>query len=264
MKVMGLWENDLCPCCKKVPERSTIHLYMCDHPVMLSTKEKGFKAILEWMEEVNTAPQLKELIEAFWKGRCPIMDPQEPMVYRKIYSTMREMGVAFMWMGLMPRQMVDIQTQYYQLIGSRRSGQCWGKDLVGKMLRVTLQLWLERNNLLHLQNQQGIKGLHLVELRSLVETQFTLGKGGMEEEDRYLLEMDKELLLDSPEDRIRGWLCSVLIARGEHEAARMEGRMDRGNRTHALPQLTAAQQEEYLDWRKVRIEGMRRECGSSG
>ena len=172
---------------------------------------------------------------------------------------MREMGVAFMWMGLMPGQMVDIQSQHYRLIGSRRSGLCWGRDLVGKMLRVTLQLWLERNSLLHLQNQQGINGLHLVELRGLVEIQYTLGSEGMEREDSYLLEMDKEQLLNSSEERIRGWLCSALIARGEYEAARMERGTDRGTRTHALPQLTAAQQEEYLYWRRVRIEVIRRE-----
>ena len=86
----------------------------------------------------------------------------------------------------------------------------------------------------------------------------------MNDDDVYLLEMDKEQLLASPEDRIRGWLCCVLIARGEHDAARLEGQTDRGATTHGIPQLTAAQQEEYLDWRRVRITGIRRDQGRNG
>ena len=264
MKIMGFWESDLCPCCKQVPEQSTIHLYRCTHPTITSTRESGFAAILDWLKEVHTAPLLLTLLTAFWHGRAPQLDPQDSMRYRHMYSTMREMGVAFMWMGMLPKQMVEVQTQYYRLIGSRRSGVSWGRDFVGKMLRVTLHLWLERNSLLHLHSRQGINGLHLMELKGLVEAQYALGCDGMEAEDRYLLAMDKGRLLESPEDRIRGWLCNVLIARGEHAAARLECQTDRGNVSHVLPHLSAAQQAEYLDWRMVRIEGLRRDSGRSG
>ena len=49
--------------------------------------------------------------------------------------------------------------------------------------------------------------------------------------------MDKDKLLTSPEDRIRGWLCDVYIARGENDAARLEGELDRRIQGSVIPQL---------------------------
>ena len=61
-----------------------------------------------------------------------------------------------------------------------------------------------------------------------------------------------EILAGTAED-IRGWLCSILIARGDFESAKAEGKKYRGILSHTLPRLTANQQKAYLDWRKVRL-----------
>ena len=144
---------------------------------------------------------------------------------------------------------------YTNIIPRNRSGKRWASTLVGKMLRVSHKLWLERNNLLHLTDLNGVHGITLIELRKLVLEQYDLGLDELNEEDKYLLSMDKDKLLTSPEDRIRGWLCDVYIARGENDAARLEGELDRRIQGSVIPQLSAAQQEEYLDWRRVRLEG---------
>ena len=136
---------------KKVIESSTIHLFRCDNSIIRETREDGFKQIIKWMEEVNTAPLLLQVITAFWHGCSPRLDPSDPWVHRQIYGTLKELGVASMWMGLFSQGMVEEQEQHYRLLGSRRSGKRWGSMLVGKMLRVTHQLWLERNRLLHLR-----------------------------------------------------------------------------------------------------------------
>ena len=37
----------------------------------------------------------------------------------------------------------------------------------------------------------------------------------MEEEDFYLLETEEEDLIKKPAEMIRGWLCEIMIARGD-------------------------------------------------
>ena len=168
MKRMKLWKDDKCPCCKKVVESSTIHLFRCDNTIIKEARENGFKQILEWLEEVHTAPLLLQVIKAFWYGQSPQLDPYDPWVYRKMYGILRDLGVASMWMGLLPKDMVEEQERHYKLLGSRRSGKRWASTLVGKMLRVSHKLWLKRNNLLHLTDLNGVHGITLIELRKLV------------------------------------------------------------------------------------------------
>ena len=141
---------------------------------------------------------------------------------------MRDLGVSGMWMGLLPNNLVHLQNQYYKMIHSQRSGIRWAADLVGKMLRATHKLWIQRNDLLHARTESGLKGYTLIELTSLIQEQYTC-----------------------PVESIRGWLCFVLIARGNIEAAQNESINDRGALSHQLPRLTAGQTQALLDWRRV-------------
>ena len=47
---------------------------------------------------------------------------------------------------------------------------------------------------------------------------------------------------------IRRWLCEILIAKEDLASARLESLRDRGEITHAIPTLTAAERKSYLDW----------------
>ena len=75
----------------------------------------------------------------------------------------------------------------------------------------------------------------------------------MEAEDQYLLQMSLEERTAGTAEDIRGWLCSVLIARGDIESAKVESSKDRGNLSQTLPRLTANQQQAYLNWRNVHL-----------
>ena len=75
----------------------------------------------------------------------------------------------------------------------------------------------------------------------------------MEAEDHYLMDTSMDILMEENVEGIRGWLCSVLIARGQINAAREESTADRGTLSHTLPRLTAGQQQELLNWRRVTL-----------
>ena len=156
MKAMGYWDTDLCPCCRKVPELSTTHLFLCDDPTIASTRHSKFHAILDWMSSVDTAPLLQEIITVFWHGKSPKLEADAPYIYREVYMALREMGVGSMWMGLLPIHIIDIQEQYYRLYCSRRRCITWVRDLVGKMLRASLDLCLTRIILLNAKTESGL------------------------------------------------------------------------------------------------------------
>ena len=73
----------------------------------------------------------------------------------------------------------------------------------------------------------------------------------MDEEDWSLLDTHIDDIMADSTDCIRGWLCNVLIARGDIEAAKEESIKDRSNTCVASQQVTPQQQREFMDWRNV-------------
>ena len=135
------------------------------------------------------------------------------MSYRNIYQCLQEIQVHQMWMGFIPSLMVTVQNSYYHMIGSRKSGQSWGTMFIGKMLRASHHLWMERNHMLHYRTVSGINGLEMMRLQTAVDQQFDLQTSDMNAADFYLMDRDKDKLLQEPVEVIRGWLCDVLRAR---------------------------------------------------
>ena len=76
----------------------------------------------------------------------------------------------------------------------------------------------------------------------------------MDDDDFYLLETEEKDLIKEPAEMIRGWLCEIMIARGDLASARLESLRDRGEITHVIPTLTAIEQQSCLDWRKVCLQ----------
>ena len=120
MHQMKLWDNNLCPCCRQIPETSTMHIFCCPHPTMVHNKEKLFQSILLWLEVQQTDPSLLEMITSFWHGETPQLDDTSSPTLRSIYQLFCEIGVHQMWQGFLPQELVQTQDLYYQLIGSKK------------------------------------------------------------------------------------------------------------------------------------------------
>ena len=124
---------------------------------------------------------------------------------------------------------------------------------INKILRATLNLWLERNEILHAHTKESIKGMDLISLQSAVKEELTKGRGGLQPDDYYLLDKDAEKIDNESMESIRGWLCSIKIARGDFEGAQLESMKDRGLKEHAQPKLSAREVNRFLDWRKIQL-----------
>ena len=112
---------------------------------------------------------------------------------------------------------------------------------------------MERNIILHLQTVNDVRGLCLISMRTAVEQQLVLGHDNLDENDYYLLDFELESFLKELETMIRGWLCEILIARGDFAYARLESLRDRRDVSHIVPTLTETEMRTYLDWRNVQL-----------
>ena len=167
---------------------------------------------------------------------------------------MKDIGTQSMWKGLLPLGMCQLQHDHYKMIGNRKAGLTWGVELTGKLLRATLNLWLRRNEILHAKTHDGILGMNRIALDTEIRKEKGLNFQGIDPEDDYLLDIPLDTLLSESVEMQRGWLCSIKIARGDLIAARSESTRDRNALTHKQPHLTAREQQQYMDWRRVRLK----------
>ena len=107
--------------------------------------------------------------------------------------------------------------------------------------------------MLHLTAANGIRGLNNIALQTAVEHQYILGHQNMDEDYFYLLDDDMETLMGEPVEMIRGWLCEILISRGDFDSARLESLKDRDEISHVRPILNEREKQQFLDWRKIAL-----------
>ena len=60
--------------------------------------------------------------------------------------------------------------------------------------------------------------------------------------------------MGEPAEMIRGWLCEILISRGDFDSARLESLKDRGEILHIIPILNEREKQQCLDWRKIALQ----------
>ena len=96
--------------------------------------------------------------------------------------------------------------------------------------------------------------MDIILLRNTVETLLKLGKGMMDADDWYLLDINIHDSMVEPVDSICGWLCDILITRRYIEAAKEEGLRDQRGALALSNQITRQQRNAFLDWRNIHLQ----------
>ena len=106
---------------------------------------------------------------------------------------------------------------------------------------------MKRNDLLHLRAANGDRGLNNTALYTVVTQQYNIGHESLEEEYFYILEYSEDELIEEHVEMIRGWMCEIIIVRGDLASTRLESLRNRGEITHVIHSLTAVEKRSYLD-----------------
>ena len=115
--------------------------------------------------------------------------------------------------GMLSREVVELQKHALVEVESRLTVDKWAKELVIRLLEITHGQWLYRNVMVHDRTAGDLASKRKEEIRRALEDQLELGEEGLEEDDRFLLEINlDELDTSSGEDQAY-WLLALEAAR---------------------------------------------------
>ena len=107
----------------------------------------------------------------------------------------------------------------------------WAKGLAIKLLEATHGQWLYRNMLVH-DNMSGLKAAERKEeLQRKIEDQIELGGAGLDEQDRFMLEINLEDLETSTGEDQYYWLIAIRATRADRILRRRQQESVTGKQT---------------------------------
>ena len=117
--------------------------------------------------------------------------------FRRLGVSVDRIGWRRFMEGMISKKAVAIQKDFVEAGGCNLSLENWAKGLVIKLLEVTHGQWLYRNVVVH-DIVDGLKAVkQKQELKSEIERQIELGGEGLDEQDKYLLEINWLLAIQS-------------------------------------------------------------------
>ena len=146
--------------------------------------------------------------------------------FEKLARSMDSIGWRRYMEGMMLAEFLAIQSHFVDFGRCSLSVDIWAKGLVMKLLEITHGQWLYRNVQVH----DAVSGLKAVErkeeLQREIEHQILLGGTGLDEQDRYLLEINVgDLETSSGEDQYY-WLLAIRAARVDRKLKEMQRASD--------------------------------------
>ena len=123
--------------------------------------------------------------------------------------------------GMISKEFRKIQEVHSGLYGTI-PGNKWAQCLVTKLLEITHGQWLVRNFLIH-DEVSGMLALERKEdLQIAIEEQIEMGVRGLDEEDKYLMEIKLEDLETTRGESQAYWLLAAQSARKAHTLRRRQ------------------------------------------
>ena len=128
------------------------------------------------------------------------------------------------------RELVELQKFALVEAESHLTADKWAKELVIHLLEITHGQWLYRNVVVHNRMAGDLASRCKEDIRQALEEQMEFGKEGLEEEDKFLLEINLGKLDNSSgEDQVY-WLLALQAARDARQLhMQQNGKVARDN-----------------------------------
>jgi hypothetical protein len=142
------WEQNLCPLCPSCAHvnKTCLHILFCNHAGRVDALMKSANLLKQWLEEVETDPDLLECIVEYARGRgqltmldiCRGMDCR----YTKMADEQDAIGWRRFMEGVVCRSIQCIQEMYTTMDGSNLSPKQWTVGVITQLLEATHGQWL--------------------------------------------------------------------------------------------------------------------------
>ena len=215
----------MCPSCGQ-EEETCQHVLCCEEEGRVKALNCTIDLLDSWLQKVGTNKTLRQCLVTYAKRRGG--SSMEHIVWRKgtrfdmLARSMDSIGWRRYMEGMVSSEILKIQGVFVDLGNCSLSLDNWAKGLVIKLLEVTHGQWLYRNIQVH-DTVSGLKAVERKEeLQREIEHQILLGGTGLDEQDRYLLEINVgDLETSSGEDQYY-WLLAIRAARVDRRLKEMQ------------------------------------------
>ena len=222
------WDESVtkwCPSCRRVKE-TTGHVLHCNEVGRVFTLCATIRMLGEWLEEVNTSPDLRRCILEYAYGRgyksmVECIDGKEYL--RKMAEYQDVIGWRRFMEGMFSVHMICIQEAYRKWTGEGLSTKVWAGQLVVRLLEITHGQWVYRNIQVHDEVQGTLRTAQKEQLLQDIEAEMELGFEGFLDMDRSLASVALEDLEHSGGQNQECWLVAVRAARAARAIAAGRG-----------------------------------------
>ena len=114
--------------------------------------------------------------------------------------------------GMLSKELVELQKYALVEAEPRLTVDKWAKELVIRLMEITHGQWIYRNVLVHDRTSGDLASKRKEEIRRALEDQLELGGEGLDEDDRFLLEINLEELDTSSGEDQAYWLLALEAA----------------------------------------------------
>ena len=226
-KWMHRWRlrNDTsCPRCNTSMEDAE-HILQCQQPEAIQTWTASLQKLSNWMIEVKTDPELRELILdqlRQWKqtSAAPTTSLLPPSL-QDLLEEQQTIGWNKFLEGFLSTGWAEIQARYYIGIRSRRCSRRWVSALVKKVWLVSWDQWQQRNETVHQQQQQPQQVVSVLDRR--IQHQYQRGTSGLSLRDHYLVNRPIFTILSAFTSVKENWLHAIQLARANHHGKHSGG-----------------------------------------
>ena len=119
--------------------------------------------------------------------------------------------------GMISREVVAIQEGHHPTSPSLVTLDAWAIGLVTRLLEITHGQWIYRNVLVHDRTTGALATAVKEDLQRAIEDEVEKGVEGLDEQDRWLLEINLGNLEDASGEDHHYWLLAIQAARVSRE-----------------------------------------------
>jgi hypothetical protein len=144
--------SDKCPCCT-IHVETAEHVILCPEVGRAEAFMQSSRALEQWLEEANTDPDLINCIVDYLQGQGTITMAlavqNAPPLFQALGHLQDIIGWRRFLEGMISKEIVDLQQQFYAVKGSQMSLDKWSTGLITRLLEITHGQWLYQNFMEH-------------------------------------------------------------------------------------------------------------------
>ena len=211
-------EDASCPLCD-ADEETAAHVVRC--PGAVDAWTAALVKMIKWIEDNDGAPGIAAAVSyhmTAWHSRTvPPADVHYSSELREALAAQSIIGWGRLIEGCPAKEWRQVQQQYYDLSGTRRTGAKWIRRWIPQLLQVPQSLWQHRNDNVHVPEDVAQAR---EQLNRAVRHQFLRGREDMPAHHSSMFDGHLVQLLARQDLYKQHWLANVVAAR-ERQSRRM-------------------------------------------